>query len=245
MAKKHIIVITGASGGLGGALLQQCALLPNTLLISISRSKPAVKITNHRHFSADLSSYRSTLSLLKKLSLFINKNQASHVTLINNAATIQPIGALPKISKKDIEPHFCLNLMSPILLTQVVSQYAPQKAVTVININSGAGKIPIANWSLYCASKAALLMFDRCILAETHSQKFRVISFLPGLIDTPMQSIIRSQKKSQMQDVARFKQYQKEGHLRSPAIVAQAIVKLLSHPTKYKGSEYDIKDLLS
>ena len=66
----------------------------------------------------------------------------------------------------------------------------------VVNISSGAASSPYAGWSVYCASKAGLDHFTRCVGLEQRGQAFPVtcIALAPGVIDTGMQEVIRASR---------------------------------------------------
>ena len=78
--------------------------------------------------------------------------------LINNAGAI-----LLKGIEYNIESHLNVlnvNLLGLFLCTSAVVRL--NKNAKIINIGSSAGTKPHANWSSYCASKAAVIMATKC-----------------------------------------------------------------------------------
>ena len=69
-------------------------------------------------------------------------------------------------------------------------------------------------------------------------------SVRPGVVDTPMQELIRAQDEDRFPAVRRFQRLKEEGQLRSPAEVASFIGWLLTGltPAAYSAHEWDIND---
>ncbi len=92
----------------------------------------------------------------------------------------------------------------------------------VVNVASGAAYMMSRDMAAYCASKAAVLAFSRCLRADWASSGVGVSVVCPGVINTPIVSATRmvgpmSGKQASIQQ--RFR----HGH--SPDAVAKAIVR--------------------
>jgi benzil reductase ((S)-benzoin forming) len=98
----------------------------------------------------------------------------------------------------------------------------------VINISSGAGRRPYFGWGAYCAAKAGLDMVSRVAALESQStgSGVQVVSLAPGVLDTPMQAVLRATRAEDFVDVERFRQMKAAGDLRDPADVAADILRL-------------------
>ena len=72
---------------------------------------------------------------------------------------------------------------------------APKRvmAAHIINISSGLGRRPMASQSAYCAAKAGMDHFTRCLALEEAAKPHgaKVCSLAPGVIDTGMQVQLR------------------------------------------------------
>ena len=122
-----------------------------------------------------------------------------------------------------------MNVTAPlVLMNRFLRATSPVELRRVINISSGAGRRPIFGWSAYCASKAALDMASRAaaLEARTREQAVHVVSLAPGVIDTPMQGIVRGASQEQFVDVERFRKMKEEGVLRPADDVARDILAL-------------------
>jgi len=70
----------------------------------------------------------------------------------------------------------------------------------------------------------------------------RLFSVAPGILDTDMQAKIRSAKPEDFPAVDRFKTYDLEDLLSSPAEVAEKIYYLVQHPEKFDEVVLDVRD---
>jgi len=57
---------------------------------------------------------------------------------------------------------------------------------TIVNIASGAGLQPRANFSHYCASKGGLVLFTKAIAMDLAPDNIRVNAVCPGIVMTPL-----------------------------------------------------------
>lgn len=230
-----LFVITGASRGLGEALVRTLLQPGHHLVCVARRDNPALReaaqqadvpLDWHCRDLADTNTaqqwMRDTLAALP--------GGFDMATLILNAGVVEPIGDLAALEAATLVPHLQLNLISPMLTTAAFIQGTDHWNCTrrVLAISSGAARRPIEGWSAYCAGKAGLDMFVRSINAEYASrpegQSVRAVALAPGVIDTGMQDVIRTQEFAQ---VTRFRDLKAQGNLASPETVAAAITNYL------------------
>jgi NAD(P)-dependent dehydrogenase (short-subunit alcohol dehydrogenase family) len=107
-------------------------------------------------------------------------------------------------------------------------------------LSSGAAKTPYAGWSSYNAGKAAIEQWVRTVGLEQDG--CRVIAVAPGVVDTAMQTEIRSTDEVAFPAVAKFHDLKRTGSLTSPAVAAAGIWSLLDRPLD-NGACVDLRDL--
>ncbi|WP_338560591.1 SDR family NAD(P)-dependent oxidoreductase [Acinetobacter sp. KS-LM10] len=149
------------------------------------------------------------------------------VIFINNASVIEPISQTLNISLKEMDVPFNVNFKAPFVLAQYLALETQRigASLLIINITSGAASRPIKGWLSYCTSKAAIKMaFD--VIAE-ENKNVDVIHYDPGVMDTDMQTIIRSSSKDRMPDVELFQRFKGSNKLVSPDEVAKKICELI------------------
>jgi NAD(P)-dependent dehydrogenase (short-subunit alcohol dehydrogenase family) len=115
----------------------------------------------------------------------------------------------------------------------------------VLNISSGLGRRAMASQSGYCAAKAGLDHFTRCLALEEALKPngAKVCSLAPGVIDTDMQVELRSGDDRQFPDRQAFVAMKANGQLTSPQDAAQRILAYLQSPAFGSEAIADIREV--
>jgi benzil reductase ((S)-benzoin forming) len=221
-----LALITGGSKGLGAALVQW-HLDHGWEVREFSRSG-----SGPQHVDCDLGSPAQSAAILAAQFARLARCQWSELRLINNAGTLDPIGPLQSTDPDRWTTHLQINLGACVTATGLfLKHFADHPAERlVVNISSGAASTPYHGWSLYCASKAAVEAFTRCVALEQAHSAFpiSVIAVRPGVIETDMQASIRAQLPEQFEQVEKFRRLQAERRLQSPAEAAGRICAILA-----------------
>jgi benzil reductase ((S)-benzoin forming) len=75
-----------------------------------------------------------------------------------------------------------------------------------------------------------------------HQLLAKVWGFAPGVVDTEMQTTLRTLDSAQFSQVRRFQRLFTEGQLRSPASVAMFLYQAVGNPQFENGGFYDIRN---
>lgn len=229
-----IIILTGASKGLGAALAMALCR-PGVHLATLSRHKlkeldahGASKGAVVQQQPADLADAGDTARAIDRLFAHLPSNGARY-RLINNAGTVDPIAVSGSLRQDDVAQAMALNVTAPMLLTSrfIAATSSAKADRRVLNISSGAGRKPMPGWSVYCATKAAVDMYTRTVKLEQGEHGVRIVSLAPGVIDTPMQARIRASAPDAFPALDDFKALHANGQLSSPDDVAARIVAYL------------------
>ena len=99
----------------------------------------------------------------------------------------------------------------------------------VLNISSGLGRRAMASSAAYCAAKAGMDHFTRCVALDEAllENGAKVCSLAPGVIDTDMQVQLRSSDPAKFPDVAMFAGMHSGKQLSSPKDAAQVVLTFL------------------
>ena len=163
--------------------------------------------------------------------------------LVNNAGVLEPLAPIAESLALDWETNLQINLLGPVLLTQLTLPWLRQARGVVLNISSGAAVKAIPGWAAYCTSKAGLNHFTRCLAEE--EAEITALAFRPGVVDTGMQVEVRQKGDQAMQaeQHARYLEYKKSGKLLDPAYVGRIVAALaLKAPKAWSGEFIDIRD---
>ena len=239
-----LFCITGASRGLGLALSKALTDRHHALFL-VARSACTVEHDVMKQVTADLSDAGQMRQMLRELKLFAAPLDVESVTLINNAGTVEPVRAAMDCSAEALSQNIQLNLLAPVLLSTGVLRLFHDVPRLIVNISSGAAHSPYHGWSAYCASKAGLDHFNRCLgleLANNHVDA-RTVSIAPGVIDTQMQDVIRSARVKDFPSIDKFLRLKDEGALLSPDEAAGRLLKFLSTGQFDNGGVYDLRQV--
>ena len=106
--------------------------------------------------------------------------------LVNNAGVLRP-GELVKLPVRDLERMLTVNLRGPILCARAVLPVMfRQRSGSIVNVASQLGKVGMAEYATYCASKFGVVGFTQALADELAGTGIRVWAICPGLVDTAM-----------------------------------------------------------
>jgi benzil reductase ((S)-benzoin forming) len=241
--KKSLFIITGASKGIGKGIAEK-ALETGAEVWGINRTH-SIEHENYKALTFDLADIQNLLKELPQL--FSEAKNYEKIVLINNAGTLGDIEHLGNIENDSIPNLFDLNVSAPILLmNQFMKDFKHfEGEKIIINISSGAGKNAVDGWSGYCASKAALDMASKVAAkeAEMDGNGFIIKAIAPGVVDTEMQTQIRSTDKKSFSGVEKFKNLKADKQLSSEKEVAEKYFHFIDNLEKYPEVILDVRDL--
>ena len=175
-----MIIVTGASKGLGKAIAQRLHKTKQRI-IGISRSKEELDY-NIDYISCDVGNYESVRNAVRKikkikepLNAFIN---AAGVASMNLAVTTDKSTVEKLIQTNLLGTIFCCQLFAPLMIRQ--------KQGIFINFSTLAVPIALKGESIYVASKAGVEGFSRVFAREMADFNIRVNCIAPGPIQTDL-----------------------------------------------------------
>lgn len=248
----HLTVITGASRGMGLAMAEQLLDAGHELLCISRRTDEGLQQRAAgagrvlEQWPQDLARAETAAAKLETWLAARGESGLASVTLINNAGVLPPIAPLAELSAADLVQAMRVDLEAPMLLTaaflRATANWAcPRK---VLNISSGLGRRAMASQAVYCAAKAGMDHFTRCIALEEalSPNGARACSLAPGVIDTDMQVHLRSADASRFPDIGNFTALKDKGLLSSPSEAAARVLAHLARPDFGVNPVADVRD---
>lgn len=249
---QHLFILTGASRGMGLAMAQQL-LQPGNTVLCISRSVNDTLAAQAQRAGANLLQWAQDLALGSDASAKLSNwllEQSSDIfastTLINNAGVIPRIGPLSEADADDLSHALRVGLETPMQLTSAFLRVT--KSWTglrkVLNISSGLGRRAMASQAGYCAAKAGMDHFTRCVALEEslNARGAKVCSLAPGVIDTAMQEQLRGADSSAFPDQSTFLNLKTSGSLASPDVAAKRVLAILMRTDFGDNPVADVRD---
>ncbi|TCS40139.1 SDR family NAD(P)-dependent oxidoreductase [Reinekea marinisedimentorum] len=213
-----LCILIGGSKGLGLALYNHYQQNGFTVEeFSRSGSGP-------HHHSVDLSR-RESIDVIDARMQQLAAQGFQEIHLLINAGSLGPIGPLHMSEPKDWWHSIDINFTLPITILgrfQTVFRAVDARKVAAF-VSSGAASHPFHGWSLYCANKAGVEQFVRTMAVEQSVEALPILcaNLDPGVMDTGMQSEIRSATPEQFSLVEQFVQRHDAGGLAAPEAVAE------------------------
>jgi NAD(P)-dependent dehydrogenase (short-subunit alcohol dehydrogenase family) len=249
---KHLTILTGASRGMGLAMAQQLLAAGHDLLC-ISRktndalADEAARSGSHcEQWPQDLARAETAAARLETWLQAQDAGALASVTLINNAGLIPRIAPVDDIPAAQLAEAMRVDLEAPMLLTgaflRATAAWTAQRRI--LNISSGLGRRAMASQSAYCAAKAGMDHFTRCVALEQAklANGARICSLAPGVIDTDMQVQLRSADPARFPDMGNFVGMKDKGVLSSPADAAAKVLAFLARPDFGANPVADVRD---
>ncbi|WP_373520507.1 SDR family NAD(P)-dependent oxidoreductase [Aquiflexum sp.] len=244
MSSSSLYIITGSSKGIGKALVDLILLEEDCEVIGISRSKVVKENPNFTHLEIDLGQIDELINGVDEI---FPKKEFKKIVLVNNAGWIGEIHHFGNLNDQSFKNIFEINTIAPAIMMNVfVRNYAElvNSERIVVNISSGAAKKSIDGWSGYSASKAALDMLTKTAQLEAELDKsgIRFFSVAPGVVDTDMQSAIRSASEESFSSLKKFKTLKENNQLSSPQHAAEKLLFLIKNPDKFPEVLQDVRE---
>ena len=235
-----LFILTGASRGMGLAMAEQL-LSPQHVLWCISRHTNSALAAQADQSGASLEQRTLDLqhpllaaSALTQWLKEASSQRFTSATLINNAGTIPAIAPLSGSDPTELSQALRVGLEAPMLLTSAFLKATHAWGVPrrVLNISSGLGRRPMASQAAYCAAKAGMDHFTRCLALDEALQTngAKVCSLAPGVIDTDMQIQLRTANPADFPDQANFHRLKDGGQLSTPCDAAKQVLAFLFRP---------------
>lgn len=202
-----VILITGASRGIGAATARHMASLGGRVVL-LARSIQAIESQAQSIRSQGGKALALACDVADAYSLeqAVTQTQQSFGAvdvLVNNAGVIDPIAKLHDTDPEAWSRAIDVNIKGVYLASRaVIPGMLEAGQGTIINISSGAAYSALEGWSAYCASKAAVLSLTRSLHKEYADRGLRALGLSPGTVATAMQDRIR---ESGVNPVSRLK----------------------------------------
>lgn len=249
---KTLTILTGASRGMGLAIAEQLCRA-DALILCISRGNaPALDCLARERgatltqWSADLADPALVAARLREWLGGRDAKQITSATLINNAGMVGGTGPLDACEAVAIATALRVDLEAPMQLTAAFLAATSGWSIPrkVLNISSGLGRRPMAGAALYCAAKAGMDHFSRCVALEQdgRANAARIVSLAPGIIDTDMQTELRAGDPAAFPEREKFVRMKESGALTSPADAARRVVAYLARLDFGEQAVADVRD---
>jgi 3-hydroxy acid dehydrogenase / malonic semialdehyde reductase len=191
----RIVLITGASSGIGEACAHVFAEAGAKLILTGRRSQRLTAVKNHleQKFGADVIllnfDVRDRLSVNIALDSLPTQWQPIDI-LINNAGLSRGLDKLQEGNFQDWEEMIDTNIKGLLYMTRAIAPgMVARGRGHVINLGSIAGHETYPKGNVYCATKAAVRVISEGLKQDLLGTPVRVSSVDPGLVETEFSEV--------------------------------------------------------
>ncbi|WP_314409908.1 SDR family oxidoreductase [Pseudomonas kuykendallii] len=182
------VVLTGATGGIGLALVEQLCE-GGAQVLAVSRQPDALAALVARYplqlhqVSADLRTSAGRQAIVEAA------RHLGGVNLLLNGAGVNRFALLEQLDDAEIADMLAVNLVASLQLTRALLPILrSQSHALVVNVGSTYGSIGYPGYAVYCASKFALRGFSEALRRELADTDVNVLYVAPRATRTRMNS---------------------------------------------------------
>ena len=192
---EQVILITGASAGIGAALARRLAtrfLGIRLVLAARNQEKLQAVATDCQKAGAEVLVVPTDLSQVEQVKALAEKSLAHFGrvdALVNNAGYGQ-MGPVELIAPEDAQRQFAVNFHAPLVLSQaLIPTMRDQGGGRILNVSSLGGRVAFPAGGMYSPSKFALEALSDVMRMELEAFNIKVIVIEPGPVTTDFFSV--------------------------------------------------------
>jgi len=182
MTGEKVVVVTGAGGGLGQALVGEFRKQHWRVAAGYRIAGPAAGDADVLPLQMEVTSSASVRNAVEK-----TLAQWQRIDVLVNNAGVARDAALPQMDDEAWEQILAVNLKGAFLCAQAVSRaMIKQRNGHIINVSSFSGRAGQRGQTNYAAAKAGQFGLTTALARELGSRNVRVNAILPGILPTQM-----------------------------------------------------------
>ena len=230
--KDKKIIVTGASGGIGNAIIKKLSEVGANILASGTKIE---KLEELKKNFKNIKILRCDMSESSKIEEFIenatNELGGNLDCIINNAGITQDNLAI-RMSLEEWQKVINVNLTSTFLMSKfAIKKMLKNKSGKIVNITSVVGHTGNLGQANYTASKAGIIAMSKSLAIEYAKKNINVNCISPGFIKTAMTDKIEDKFKEAI--ISKIP----SSRLGEPDDIANAVLFLSSNQSNYINGE--------
>jgi benzil reductase ((S)-benzoin forming) len=237
----HLALVTGTTSGIGEAIAR-LLLERGWRVVGLARRAASIQNPNYTHVSVDLGDAAAlSAAFAASVAPLVQSAGLKRFALVNNAADVALYGQLSDVTAADMLHAYTVNSVAPVLLMGLVTRHvAASTAVRIVNVSTAAARAAFPGLGTYAMTKAALRLAGMVMAGELQlapapgaGRDISILSYEPGVVDTPMQLAARSSSPSRLPIVDVFNAFKANGDLVAPELPARDVVSYIEadgHP---------------
>lgn len=195
MIRNKVVIVTGASSGIGYATALELSKAGAKVAAGARRVEKLETLKNEvQKYGGEIIVKKLDVTKKEDCDSFINlvTKTWNHIDILINNAGIMPLSFFKNLKVSEWEQMIDVNLKGVLYCTAaVIPSMITKKSGHIVNISSVAGRIVFPAGSVYCATKHAVTAFSEGLRQEL-SQRYniKVTCIEPGVVSTELPNTI-------------------------------------------------------
>ena len=235
MMEQKVAVVTGGSSGIGRATAIALAKLGVKVAVAARRSEEGEEtVSLIKEAGSDGISVKTDVANENDVRSFVEKTVKQYNRLdyaFNNAGIEEMPTPLVDQTSEGFDQIMNVNVKGVWLsMKYEIPEMIKTGGGAIVNTSSGAGVIGSPQFSIYVASKHAVLGLTKSAALEYAKSGIRINAIAPGVTETAMVERVAGENR---QAIETFKSMMPIGRIADPAEIANAVVWLLSDKASF------------
>jgi short-subunit dehydrogenase len=184
--RDKVVVITGASSGIGAAAARQFAREDAKVVVAARSREQLDRLVGELGADHALAVPTDVADRAACEHLLVRAcERFGGIDVLVNNAGMNKRGAIEQYDAGELAAVVQVNLTAPIVLTRLVLPYLRKRGRgAIVNVASIAGRIPVGHEAVYSATKFGLRAFTFSLTEELEGSGITVSAVSPGPVDT-------------------------------------------------------------
>ncbi|GIW09100.1 MAG: short-chain dehydrogenase [Dehalococcoidia bacterium] len=182
--QNRVVLVTGASGGIGEALARGVTQEGSRVVLFARREQELRRVQEAigaQQAEVVVGDVANAADLQRAVAAAVERFGGLDI-LVNNAG-VAVIGRLTNVPVELVERGWRTNVLGPILAVQAAVPVMRQRGGgMIVNISSGMSLRPSATMGVYSMTKAALNLISASLREELRDENIRVLTVFPGFL---------------------------------------------------------------
>ncbi len=199
----HLAIVTGASGGIGGAIALELGLAGATVAVHYNEHEARARevVEQLESMGAKAGAFKCDLRKIDKIAGFVDRvvEELGQPDILINNAGINLEGFLVRLEQESVEELFSVNLISTFHLSrECVKHMLKKKWGRLVYISSPAAAAGSPGQSAYAASKSGLSGFSKSLSLELGRRNITSNVVIPGIVETAMLKTLTDERREEL-----------------------------------------------
>lgn len=186
-----VCIITGASGGIGKAIVEKLAATKAKVVLAARRLEVLEELRETLPWKDNCLCIKCDVTKLNDLENLVQQTQKhfEKIDVLVNCAGVSSQHPFWEQPLEDIEKVMYTNYYSYVMLSRlIVNHMKENKGGHIVNITSGSVMVdpPPRNFIVYTSLKVALRAFAKGLFWEMRDFGIKITSIFPGVTRTPL-----------------------------------------------------------